>query len=190
MAKERQAQGSFPLAAGRQRGYRIEQVDEFLDRARRSYEGNVEDGEALTAADVRAAAFGLRKRGYSARHVDAALDRLEDVFFERERRARLRLDGEDAWWNDTRELLSEVRGRLRRPRGKRFRTRGILATGYRKSQVDAFLDVVEAALRERRFAHTPSEVREVVFHSQWRGYDEAQVDALMDAVVELILATR
>lgn len=115
MAKERQAQGSFPLAAGRQRGYRIEQVDEFLDRARRSYEGNVEDGEALTAADVRAAAFGLRKRGYSARHVDAALDRLEDVFFERERRARLRLDGEDAWWNDTRELLSEVRGRLRRP---------------------------------------------------------------------------
>lgn len=191
MAKRKQEKkATFPLAGRKEVGYRIDQVDDFLDRARRSYEGNLEDGEMLTAASVREAAFDVRKRGYSSRHVDAALDRLEEVFYERERRAIIRLGGEDAWWNDTRELLSDVRGRLARPRGKRFRRRGIFATGYRRSQVDAFLDVVDAALRERRFSHQPSEVREIVFHSQWRGYDEAQVDALLDALVELILATR
>lgn len=190
MAKRKQQPATFPLAERGEKGYRIDQVDDFLDLARRSYEGAADEGEALRAADLRGAAFDVKRRGYGARYVDAAIDRLEDVFFERERRTDIRTRGEDAWWNDTRQLLSEVRGRLARPRGKRFRRRGILATGYRRSQVDAFLDAIDEGLKNRRFVHTPAEVREVVFHSQWRGYDEAQVDALLDAIVELILATR
>lgn len=176
------------MATGLKKGYQPKQVDEFLDRARSAYE----DGKSasLTADDVRNVAFRLQRRGYSARHVDAALDRLEDVFFERARRIKIREHGEDAWWRETRALLSDVRGRIGRPRGQRFRRRGFFALGYRRAQVDAFLDRIGEMFANREVSITPSEVREVVFHPQWRGYDEEQVDALLDALVDIILSTR
>ncbi|MEJ6490094.1 DivIVA domain-containing protein [Leucobacter sp. USCH14] len=180
---------SFPLATGSQLGYQQEQVDRFLEEARSAYEGAGE-GSAMTSETVRRRAFAVKRGGYAPRYVDAAMDRLEEVFYERERRARVRAAGEEAWWDETRQLLSEVRGRITRPRGKRFRRRGMFATGYRRSQVDAFLDRVSEMFDRRELALEPAEVRDVVFHSQWRGYDEEQVDALLDAVVELILATR
>ena len=180
---------SFPLATGSQLGYQQEQVDRFLEEARSAYEGAAE-GDAMTSETVRRRAFAVKRGGYAPRYVDAAMDRLEEVFYERERRARVRAAGEEAWWDETRQLLSEVRGRINRPRGKRFRRRGLFATGYRRSQVDAFLDRVSEMFERRELALQPAEVRDVVFHSQWRGYDEEQVDALLDAVVELILATR
>lgn len=183
-------QTSFPLAAKNQSGYHQEQVDAFLDRARSTYEGGASGKVPMAADDVRHMAFSVKRGGYSARYVDAAMDRLEEVFFERERRAKLRADGEDAWWNETRALLSDVRGRLKRPRGKRFRRRGIFATGYRRSQVDAFLDRVNEMFEKRELGLGTSEVRDVVFHAQLGGYDEDQVDALLDSVVELILSTR
>jgi len=179
---------SFPLATGSQPGYVPDQVEEFLARARAAYEGS---GDAkMTSEELRATAFAMRRGGYAVRYVDAAIDRLEEVFFERERRTKVRETGEEAWWNETRQLLSEVRGRLQRPSGKRFKRRGIFATGYRRSQVDAFLDRVSEMFERREIAIQPAEVRDVVFHAQWRGYDEDQVDALLDGVVELILSTR
>lgn len=181
---------AFPMAERSQLGYRPEQVDDFLARARATYENPAGAAKPVTAAELRRTAFAVKKKGYSARHVDAAMDRLEEVFFERERRAKVRANGEDAWWNETRQLLSEVRGRLERPRGSRFRTRGLLATGYRKAEVDAFLDRIADMFSRREMTLEPAEVRDVVFHSQLRGYDEDQVDALLDSVVELILATR
>lgn len=181
---------SFPLATGTQLGYQQEQVDQFLSSARSAYEAAAGSAEAMTSESVRRTAFPVKRGGYAARYVDAAMDRLEEVFYERERRARVRAAGEEAWWDETRQLLSEVRGRIHRPRGKRFRRRGLFATGYRRSQVDAFLDRVSEMFERRELGLKPAEVRDVVFHSQWRGYDEEQVDALLDGVVELILATR
>lgn len=179
---------AFPLAEGREPGYRRDEVDAFLERARSSYErGSGED--AVTATEIRQTAFRLKRKGYAARFVDAAMDRLEEVFFERERRMRVAEIGEDAWWGETQQLLSEVRGRLARPPGRRFRRRSLFASGYRRSQVDAFLDQVNAMLHGEA-SLTTAEVRGVVFHSQWRGYDEDQVDALLDAVIVLMLALR
>lgn len=178
----------FPLTSGRELGYQTQQVDAFLDRARTSYEAS--GPGALSARNVREQSFKLQHHGYAPRYVDAALDRLEEVFFERERRERIREVGEAQWWSETRGLLSEVRGRIGRPRGARFRRRGLLATGYRRSQVDAFLDRIGEMFANREISVTPSEVREVVFHTQLGGYDEEQVDALLDALVDLILATR
>lgn len=188
MNQEVAEESPFPITRGREKGYQPKQVDAFLDEARAAYEEG--DTPRLNAADIRNLAFKMQRRGYSARHVDAALDRLEDVFFERERRAKLRELGEDEWWRETRGLLSEVRGRIGRPRGKRFRRRGFFALGYRRSQVDAFLDRIGEMFANREVTITSSEVREVVFHAQWRGYDEDQVDALLDALVDIILSTR
>lgn len=178
----------FPLTTGRELGYQPKQVDAFLDRARESYEAS--GAVTLTSKDVREQSFTLQHHGYVPRYVDAALDRLEEVFFERERRERIREIGEAEWWRETRGLLSEMRGRISRPRGSRFRRRGPLASGYRRSQVDAFLDRIGEMFANREITVTPSEVREVVFHTQLGGYDEDQVDALLDALVDLILATR
>ena len=181
--------GAFPLATRGQLGYRPDQVDAFLDRARSTYDQSADPAAQVSAAEVRQMAFALKKRGYSARFVDAAMDRLEEVFFERERRSRMQEIGEEAWWAEVGQLLREVRGRLERPKGKRFRRRGMFATGYRASQVDAFLDRV-SNLFAGEDALTTGDVRGVVFHAQWRGYDEDQVDALLDSVIELLLSTR
>ncbi|XPP25667.1 MAG: DivIVA domain-containing protein [Leucobacter sp.] len=180
---------AFPFATGKQLGYRPDQVDAFLERARASYEQQGSAAEPVTAAEIRSTAFAVKRRGYASRFVDAAMDRLEEIFYERERRARVAEIGDDAWWAETQQLLSEVRGRLQRARGKRFRRRGIFATGYRCSQVDAFLDRITAMLMGQE-SLTTAEVRGAVFHSQWRGYDEDQVDALLDAVIDLMLAVR
>lgn len=179
---------AFPRATGKQYGYRPEQVDEFLARARATFEQSATQSDAMKSSDIRHTAFSLKRRGYSARHVDAAMDRLEEVFAQRERRAYMAEIGENAWWAEVQQLLSEIRGRLERERGKRFHSRGFFAMGYRRSQVDAFLDRVQALLAGKG-SLAPAEVRNVVFHAQWRGYDEDQVDAFLDAVVDLMLAT-
>lgn len=180
---------AFPLATGKQLGYNIEQVDAFLERARDSFENGENAQRTVTSAEVRDTAFRLQRKGYSARFVDAAMDRLEEVFFDRERKAHIAAYGEDAWWAEAKQLLREVRGRLQRPRGERFRRRGIFASGYRQTEVDAFLDRVTAMLAGEQ-PLTTAQVRSVVFHSELRGYDEDQVDALLDAVVQLMLTVR
>ncbi|NLA64844.1 MAG: DivIVA domain-containing protein [Leucobacter sp.] len=184
-----QSGSAFPTATRGQLGYRIDQVEEFLERARDTYDRGELATSPVTSVEVRQTAFALKKKGYSARFVDAAMDRLEEVFYERERRARMQELGEEAWWAEVGQLLREVRGRLDRPKGKRFRRRGLFASGYRRSQVDAFLDRVSALFAGEDTLST-SDVRSVVFHGQWRGYDEDQVDELLDAVIELLLATR
>ena len=188
-AEQSEQPGAFPLAERGQLGYRVEQVDEFLERARATYDEELTTSNPVTAVEIRNIAFKLKRRGYSARFVAAAMDRLEEVFYERERRVRVEEIGEDAWWAEVGQLLREVRGRLDRPRGKRFRRRGIFASGYRRSQVDAFLDRVSALFAGEAQLST-ADVRAVVFHSQWMGYNEDQVDALLDSVIELLLATR
>lgn len=180
---------AFPYAGKKDLGYRIDEVDEFLDRARASYDQYAEGRSNVTSAEIRGTAFSLKKRGYSARFVDAAMDRLEEVFYERERQSYIRDFGEDAWWAQVKQQLSEVRGRLARPRGERFRRRSFFASGYNRSQVDAFLDRI-AEMFAGNEALATSDVRSVVFHSQWRGYSEEQVDALLDSVIEILLATR
>ena len=182
-------EGAFPRAGRSEIGYRIDRVEAFLARARESYDQTNSVRARVTSAEIRRTAFPVARRGYSARFVDAAMDRLEEVFYERERRDRIQQIGEDGWWAETGQLLREVRGRIERPRGKRFSRRGIFATGYRRSQVDAFLDRV-LALFAGTEGLTTSDVRTVVFHSEWRGYNEDEVDALLDAVIELLLATR
>lgn len=180
---------AFPLAGRGHLGYQIEVVDAFLDRARQTYDQEQATANPVTSVEIRHTGFPLKRHGYSARFVDAAMDRLEEVFYERERRLRTAEIGEDAWWAEIGQMLREVRGRLDRPRGKRFDVRGPFASGYRRSQVDAFLDRVSALFAGEDQLST-AEVRGVVFHSQWRGYSEDQVDALLDSVIELLLGTR
>jgi DivIVA domain-containing protein len=178
---------NFPTVARSKLGYDIREVDAFLAKARSAYDRAATAD--LTAVDLRRAAFGLEKGGYQTSAVDAALERLEDAFAKREREATISQTGEKSWFKGTRKLAEEIIDRLRRPERQRFDRMGLFAIGYSVKEVDRFADRVRGYFEEG--AELPLEdVRSVAFRPARHGYREAQVDLLIDGVVEVMLAVR
>ncbi|WP_375384119.1 DivIVA domain-containing protein [uncultured Microbacterium sp.] len=184
------APAPFPLATGRTKGYERRAVDDFLARARSAFEADSFDaggGPALTAADVRSVAFPLARRGYLIAAVDAALSRIEDAFAAQEREQALEVAGAREWVGRTRETAQVVLDRLARRRGRRFQRVSALRYGYRIDEVDLVTDKLARYL-ETGDSVTVEQVRAVAFRMQRGGYREVQVDAVLDAVVEVMLA--
>ncbi|MHC2998934.1 DivIVA domain-containing protein [Microbacterium sp. HJ5] len=175
---------AFPETRGREKGYDKQAVDDFLARARTAFEAG---GEPLTAAEVRQSAFPLVRHGYAIASVDAALGRIEDAFAAREREAAVSEAGARAWVGSTRETAQTVLDRLSRPRRRRFDRVSTLRYGYRIDEVDLVADKLSRYL-ETGESVTIEQVRSVAFRMQRGGYREAQVDAVLDAVVEVMLA--
>lgn len=185
-ASEAAPRASFPETRGREKGYDKAAVDDLLARARTAFETG---DSAMTSADIRQAAFPLVKHGYSIASVDAALGRIEDAFAARERSTAVAQVGVQAWVGHTREMAQEVLDRLSRPRKQRFDRVSALRYGYRVDEVDLVSDKVSRYL-ETGDALTVEQVRAVAFRMQRGGYREAQVDAVLDAVVEIMLAVK
>ncbi len=175
----------FPEASGRHKGYEKRAVDAFLAQARAAFEDD--DPDALRSAEVRAAAFPLVRRGYAVAAVDAALARIEDAFAARERQQAMNRRGARAWVEQSRENAQVVLDRLLRPRGRRFDRVGVLRYGYRVDEVDLVADKIARYLAAGEPV-TVEQVRAVAFRMQRGGYRETQVDAVLDAVVDVILA--
>ncbi|WP_307215909.1 DivIVA domain-containing protein [Microbacterium sp. SORGH_AS_0888] len=176
---------AFPLET-RGRGYERAAVDAFLLRARAAFEEDP-DAEPMTAQSVRDASFPLTRHGYVIAAVDAALGRIEDAFAARERADAVATVGARAWVAQQRALAQEVLNRLTRPRRRRFDRVGVLRHGYRIDEVDLVADKLTAYLAEGEKV-TPEQVRSVAFRMQRGGYRENQVDAVLDAVLEIMLA--
>ena len=201
----------FPIAPRGQKGYDPASVDAFLRRARAAFEVPTEpvedepveaapaedasvdaapvDDAPVDATAVRLASFDLVRRGYSVGAVDAALGRIEDAFAARQREADVADVGTVEWVDRARETAQEVLERLSRTPRERFRRAGFLRFGYRIDEVDIVADKLVGYF-ERGEAITVEQVRAAAFRMQRRGYDEAQVDALLDAVVDVMLAVR
>ena len=143
----------------------------------------------FSSASVRHVSFALVRKGYSIGAVDAALARIEDAFAAREREATIAAVGTAEWVESARATAQEVLERLTRPAGKRFRRAGFLRFGYRIDEVDIVADKLVGYF-ERGDTITVEQVRAAAFRMQRRGYNEAQVDALLDTVVEVMLAIR
>lgn len=182
----REAPPAFPLVKGRTRGYHRAAVDAFLAGARESFE---RDDDAVTSAHIREASFPLGRNGYEIEAVDRALGRLEDAFAGRERDRAIAARGREEWVTEARGLAQEVLDHLARPRKHRFARTGLLTFGYRVAEVDHVADLITRYLRDGE-PLTPEQVRSAAFRMQRRGYREEQVDALLDATVEVILAVR
>jgi DivIVA domain-containing protein len=175
---------SFPETRGAEKGYDKGAVDAFLARARVAFEA---DAEPMTAAEVRRVAFPLVRHGYVISAVDAALGRIEDAFAARERERAVGSEGAHAWVGQTRETAQVVLDRLSRTEGRRFDRVGALRYGYRVDEVDLVADKLARYL-ESGESVTVEQVRSVAFRMQRGGYREAQVDAVLDAVIEVMLA--
>ncbi len=173
----------LPVEQGRTKGYSRESVDTFLEHARSSFDSR---DSALTSQDVREASFPITKGGYRMTVVDSALARLEDTLAECEKRATLAELGPDAWLEALRGEAKVLLVHARRPATKRFHRVSKLKWGYAIDEVDVVCDRIAAYLRNGT-PLTASQVRGVAFTMQHGGYNEAQVDALLDATVELLL---
>lgn len=177
---------AFPLAAGRQRGYHRAAVDTFLEAARAAFEDERTD---FGAEEVRSASFPLVKHGYDIPTVDAALGRVEDAFAARARERALRSVGVDAWIAQARAAAQEILDHLARPERERFARTGLLTFGYRIDEVDHVAERIAGFLRDGDPLDV-EQVRGAAFRMQRGGYREEQVDALLDATVEVMLAVR
>lgn len=180
---------TFPRTRKSRRGYDIEQVEDFLEEARRAYTAEPGEPVVLTAEGIRRTAFAMRRAGYSPGHVDAALERLEDAFANREREQALLARGEEAWYSQARDIAREILNRLSRPPRHRFSRVGILTGGYDRKQVDAFTDRL-AQYFEDRLPVSVDEVRTVAFRSRKGGYQEAQVDLFLDSTIGVMQAVQ
>ncbi|NBQ93096.1 MAG: DivIVA domain-containing protein [Micrococcales bacterium] len=171
----------FPRA--KKLGYAIDEVNVFLDKARVQYlnpEQLIIDTQTL-----RATRFKLVKHGYSISAVDAALEKLEDVFASRELEAKLRELGFNEFLAELNQIKQLIDSRLVRPKRKRFARRGWPFRGYDRKQVDALCSRVATHVKAEAEL-TVRDVRIEVFKSKRGGYAEHQVDAFMDKVVELL----
>ncbi|WP_410558245.1 DivIVA domain-containing protein [Arthrobacter globiformis] len=187
---KRQIPASFERVARTDYGYNAKQVDQFLQQARVSLETPEAAAHPLKSADVRSVSFDPVKGGYSAPAVDAALDRLEDAFARRERDDLIAERGEDAWLRQIGQLSGTLRGRLHRPDGERFR-RPVKkkARSYNTKDVDTLCRDLIGYLEQDKPLSVDN-VRRAVFRPAVGkdGYEETQVDAFLDRVVELMAA--
>ncbi|WP_440709724.1 DivIVA domain-containing protein [Herbiconiux sp. YIM B11900] len=181
----------FPRTRNSSLGYDVAEVDDFLMKARQAYDERdaAAAGEVLTAEVVRTTAFSMEKGGYYPPAVDAALERLEDAFALRERDRAYQAVGDAAWYEQTRQRAGEILARLERPDREKFTGAGFLRMGYHQKDVDAFADQLVEYFRAGA-AVSVSDVRTAVFRSRRGGYSETQVDAVLDAVVDVMLSVR
>ena len=187
---QRQIPASFERVQRNEYGYNAKQVDQFLQRARVSLETPKAAVHAIRSADVRSVSFDPVKGGYSAAVVDAALDRLEDAFARRERDELIAASGEEAWLRDIGHLSGILRGRLHRPDGERFRRPAKKkARSYNTVDVDNLCHDLIGYLEEDKPLSVDNIRRAVFRYAVGKdGYEENQVDAFLDRVVELMAA--
>jgi len=181
---------TFPRTRRSKRGYSVAEVEDFLQDARTAYSAPVTASVGLDAKSIRTVAFSFEKGGYSTAHVDAALERLEDAFATREReRAFSQPGGDAAWYGQARNTAQVILDRLDRDYGHRFTRVGMLSAGYNVRDVDALGDRL-ADYFQKGTPLSVDEVRGAVFRTAKGGYNETQVDLLLDTVVTVMLAVR
>jgi DivIVA domain-containing protein len=181
---------TFPHARPSRRGYSVAEVEDFLEDARQAYTAPTGNPVGVDAALIRTIGFTMQKGGYSPTHVDAALERLEEAFATREReRVFSQPGGDAAWYTKARSTAQTILDRLDREQGKRFKRVSVLRTGYRTRDVDDFTDRLIDYFQHGK-ALSIEQVRSVVFRRARGGYEETQVDFLLDTVVNVMLAVR
>ncbi|SDS43634.1 DivIVA domain-containing protein [Brevibacterium siliguriense] len=181
------ADTTFPRMSGWKNGYDPKQVDSFFKRARESFERPTPQPGDLDSRAVRTVGFDLVRKGYHVAVVDAALDRLEDAFAKQARDRLIAQSGQDAWVSELTRVAASLRGRLVREAGERFDNPPPGVIGYDIVQVDDMCDKVNSYFTQG-VAMSVDQVRRVLFKTAKgkKAYNEDQVDAFIDRVVEVM----
>lgn len=183
-------------------GYNVSQVDEFLKNARSLYE---EDEPNLTQSEIHKVAFDLEKNGYDVSAVDAALRRLEAAVVDKLAEWTIEHEGRAEWNSQTEKLALTLIPRAKREDKKAFHDGRFMTPSYDKKQVDTFIrsaaNYINSALELGALSRTShrhtsvtiekytlDNVARIIFKQRKgsAGYDEAQVDAYINRVSEVI----
>lgn len=178
---------TFPRSPKRQLGYSVAEVNTFLELARQAFEGDAP--VPVKAENIRRTAFSMSRGGYATAPVDEALERLEDAFAEREREAARSTWGDAVWHDEARRTAKIIVDRFQRPSGTMFNRMSFVTLGYNRRDVERFAARIVKYFNSGR-PTAVSEVRAVTFREQRGGYSEAQVDLVIDSIVDVMLAVR
>lgn len=175
---------AFERVSRFRKGYNVQEVDQFLARARAAYEGR---DPQFTPSDVITASFTTENGGYDMRVVDEALDRLSDAFALQHRDDAIARDGKEAWIDALTKRAEVLRERLERPAGQRFRPAETGERAYDRADVDALCDQLLAYFTEG-YAMSVDDVRRSAFRARKGadGYQEAVVDVYLDHVADVM----
>lgn len=184
MSQKTTTTSPFTVVPKKEYGYHTGQVDEFIRAARNAYESSSD----LTADNVQNKTFDLVRAGYRTDQVDQVLERLEDALRRADRDSFIATEGQQAWNERLFERVDELNARLSRPHGRKFRPAADQTQGYMVDDVEACVAKVTDHLQDIEHISIAS-VRNATFRAQPgpEGYDEAQVDAFLLAVVELLV---
>lgn len=184
MSSKTETTSPFNAVHKREYGYHTGQVDEFIDAARQAYETDT----GISAEVVQEKTFDLVRGGYRTDQVDQVLERLEDALRKAERDDYIATHGQQAWDLKLISRLEELMGRLERPPGEKFRRAAANTQAYAIEEVDACMTRINNHLQDEDQVRL-KDVRNVTFSAVKgpQGYDEAQVDAFLQAVVELLV---
>jgi DivIVA domain-containing protein len=178
---------AFPTSPSGTPGYDPAAVDQFLDEARRVYESS--EG-SLTSSGIRQVVFPLvGKGGYDTEAVDQALWRLEEAFAKRERDGQTQEVGESDYYKSVRAQAQEILDRVARPPKAKFRRTKKIYPGYHPADVDHFCQRLVAYFQGQEPLSVAT-VRNQKFRTILGGYDEIQVDRVLDETVSVMLAVR
>ena len=159
-------------------GYSKTEVDLLIARAPGQYASPT--AHVLDWRELSNHVFSMEKNGYQPAAVDAAIEKLQDTFAQKELAERIvAID----------PIAQALAARVSRPKGKRFKRANVLGLGYSRSQVDAVLTLVGDYLEGTEELQI-GEVRELKFKLKRGGYIESQVDAYIDRLVEHIQTKR
>lgn len=180
--------GKFPRVQFYKKGYDTAAVDEFFDFAEQAYTGGLPASE-FSSEQVRRAMFKLVRGGYDPYTVDAALDRMEGGFIQRDRANHIAVNGEAAWLAQVADRATTLYPRLSRPEGERFAHPEPGQPGYSAEAVDAFLGRL-AEFFDQNVPLTVAEIRSLTFPpaKERKAYVEGAVDAYLARVIEILLS--
>jgi DivIVA domain-containing protein len=189
MVQDRQVSTTFPRVRKSKAGYSVDEVEDFLEEARRAYTADRSAPSVVSAESIRRTAFDMEKGGYSVVHVDAALERLEDAFAAREKDRAFNEVGDQVWFGQARQVAQQALDRLDRPWGHKFKRTNAFTLGYNPRDVDDFGEKLTAYFQDGK-PMSVDDVRTVAFRTRRGGYNETQVDLFLDAIVGVMLAVR
>ncbi len=158
-------------------GYDIAEVDEFVTEVMKRLERGQTKGldRLIIAKRFQSTRF---RRGYNQDEVDDHLDALASQACAMPTNHQSTTKLPDAYdYERVRPLLSVA---WRAPRGARFDRATLRHEGYHPDDVDDFID----SLRSQRY--TGESLRQAVFRSKRRGYDEDKVDAWIEQLISFL----
>src|SRR5699024_7013212 len=120
--------------------------------------------------------------------VDEVLERLEDALRKAERDEYIATHGQQTWDLKRISHLEELMGRLERPRHEKFRPAATVVPGYDMDEVDVCMARINRQLQDVAQGSLQY-ARNVTFSRQKgpRGYDQEQVDAFLQAVIDRLV---